>query len=154
MKHKIQGINSLRISCNYCFNTKYYPELRKKRKGINAFMVLSNTLSGPSCWSRGRWELCVPTPCGGFSLASGTKKSIMCLCWGNWLLPWVLSFPLGTTWREQCTAVFDFEILNTSPERLIFHPKAVHLFGQSLLLLSMCCCFCLVCIVFPSKMKY
>lgn len=51
-----------------------------------------------------------------FPLASGIKKSIMCLCWGNWFLPWVSSFP----WREQCIAVIDFEILNTSPERPIF----------------------------------
>lgn len=31
------------------------------------------------------------------------------------------SFPLSTTWREQCIAVF--EILNTSPERPISPPE-------------------------------
>lgn len=45
------------------------------------------------------------------------------MCWGNWFLPWVSSFPLSTAWREQCIAVFDFKILSTSTERPIFPPR-------------------------------
>lgn len=85
-------------------------------------MLLANILSSPSCWSQGRWELSAH-PLWKFSLASLTKMSFMCVCWGNSFLPWVSSFPLSTTWREQCIAVFDFEILSTSTERPIFPPK-------------------------------
>lgn len=65
-----------------------------------------------------RSENCLPT-----SVEVFTSQCYMCMCWGNWFLPWMSSFPLSSTWREQCIAVFDFEILSISTERSIFPSK-------------------------------
>lgn len=68
-------------------------------------------------------------------------------CPGCHLSPWAL--PGENSALQYLTLRF----LAHQQKDLFFHLNAVHLFGQSLLLLSMCFCLCLIFILFPLKSK-
>lgn len=72
------------------------------------------------------------------SVGSGVKKSIVPLYRGSSFLPWG-SFCLNATRGSQCLAVFNFEVLNTSLQRLISTQRL------SICLVKVCCCSLHVC---------
>lgn len=68
-------------------------------------------------------------------------------CHGCHLSPWAV---LG---ESSALQYLTLRFLAHQQQDLFFHPNAVHLFDHSLLLLSMCCCLCLIFVVFPLKAR-